>query len=239
MGSMWIGVLYALAAASAGTVAGSWAPWPWAWPLVMTAAIYPLFALGVRSGALGRTVSLMLVWAVGASMTMLLMVRAAGLEIGASVINGPAYAAEMMHWVETGVGAEGSPSLFLPVHARHYAAFLIGSTLTGGFAGLYFGTILLNYMNVYVATLAAHAEVPALAYAIGWPVWAVVRVVGYVAAGTALAHLGYTRVLKRGEWNGAAFRRWMLVSIALVLLDVVLKASLAETWRGFLGRAMG
>jgi hypothetical protein len=239
MGSHWAGVAYALAAASAGTIVGSLAPWPWVWPLLMTLAIYPLFVAGVRAGQLGRTVGFMLLWALAASITMLLVIRARGPEVAQQVINGPAYAAEMLRWIDTGVGAEGSPSRFLPVHATHYGAFVIGSAATGGFAGLYLGTILLNYMNVYVATLAASAETPALAYAIGWPIWAIVRVVGYVAAGTALAHLGYTRFLRRGRWNAALFRRWMIVSVVLVLADVALKAGLAETWRGFLSRALG
>lgn len=237
--SIWTGIAYALAAASAGVILGSFAPWRWLWPLVMTVLVFPLFIAGVREAALGRTVALMMLWAVAASVTMLVLLRARGLGVAEGVIRGPEYAQEMITWVETGVGAEGSPAQFIPIHVRHYGAFLLGSVLTCGFAGLYLGTILLNYMNVYVGTLAASAETPSLAYTVGWPVWAVVRVVGFVAAGTALAHLGVTRVLGRGRFCRQAFTRWMAISIVLVLLDAVLKAGLAETWRGMLRRALG
>jgi len=85
-------------------------------------------------------------------------------------------------------------------------------------------------------TLAGRAPDRRAAYLIGWPIWAIVRVVGFMATGTALAHLFYGKIWRRGTWNGIAFRRWILVGVGLVILDAVLKATLAETWRGFLSR---
>ena len=84
------------------------------------------------------------------------------------------------------------------------------------------------------AMVAAGGAFTAGAFAIGWPIWAVVRVIGFMAAGTALGHLFYARILRRVPFAGPAFRRWMIISVSLVLLDVLLKATLAETWRGFL-----
>jgi len=227
--------LLAAFAGVVGTTIGALQPSAWLWPVLATLLVYPIFVRGVVRGRLGMTVGLMLVWALASSVTFWVVEANVGTELGARVIRGPAYADEMLHWVETGEGPEGSPRLFLPLHARHYAGFLVASAATGSFAGLAFGVVLLNYMNFYVASLA-QASGHLGAYLIGWPVWAVVRVVGFVAGGTALGHFFLTRLLRRGTWSAAGFRRWMLVSVGLVLLDVLLKATLAEPWRGLLGR---
>lgn len=236
--NVWLLPLYTIAAASAGTILGSLMPSPWLWPLVTTLLIYPLFATGVRRGQVGETVGWMLLWAFTVSVVTFALVAVRGPGVGESIIRGPSYAREMMHWVGTGEGAEGSPSLFLPIHARHYGAFVLTSVLSGGFIGLYFGTILLNYMNFYVSTLATVADHTALAYVFGWPVWATVRVVGYVAGGAALAHFFYARMLRQGKYDVRSFRRWIRISLALVVLDVLLKATLAEPWRGLLQKLL-
>ena len=231
----WLPMACAVGAGIVGTALGALTDSRFLWPLVMTLLIYPLFYHGVRSGRLGATVGWMMVWAFTASVVGCVIFATRGLGLGQHVIQGPAYAEEMLHWVRTGEGPEGSPALYLPLHARHYAAFLVASAVTGSFAGLYFGTLLLNYMNFYVASLAAATTgAPALAWLLGWPIWAIIRVVGFVAGGTALGHLFVTRILRRGIWKPQAFRRWMLVSLALVVLDVLLKAVLAEAWRQML-----
>ncbi len=228
-------VAIAIGAGVAGTLVAALVSNAWLWPVLVATAVYPLFYAGVRDGRLGATVARMCVWALSVTATFWLVCAWRGLEaIGPDVIRGPAYADEMLHWVATGEGAEGSPAQFLPLHARHFGGFVIASALTGGAAGLVFGSILLDYMNFYVASLAAASTTPALAYLIGWPVWAIVRVIGFIAAGTAIAHLFVTRVLRRGTWDARGFRRWMLVSVALVLADVVLKWTLAEPWRHLL-----
>ena len=184
---------------------------------------------------MGRAVGLALVWAVAVTLGTWISISWVGLDdIGPRVVRGPEYASEMLTWVETGVGEEGSPSEFLPVHARHYALVLLASLLTGGFVGLGFGTVLLNYMNFYVASLADASS--AGAYAIGWPVWAVVRVVGFVAGASALTHVFYARILRAVPLRAAIVQRWLAISVALVVADVVLKTLLAETWRGWLIR---
>lgn len=234
--SPWIPFLAAAAAGSAGTLLGSLQPWPWLWPVVVTALVYPIFYTGVVRGRLGRTVGVMLVWAIAATWTFWTIAAIGGTEpLADRVIQGPAYAAEMLHWKETGIGAEGSPRQFLPLHARHFSLFCVASVITGGAAGLAFGVVLLDYMNFYVAELARSTDNVG-AFLIGWPVWAVVRVVGFMSAGTALAHLFFGRIWIRGSWDPMAFRRWMLVGVGLVVLDALLKSTLAETWRGFLSR---
>lgn len=231
----------ALSAALAGAVAtlvGAFLPAPWL-PLLAGGAVYPLFVKEIMAVRLGRASMLALVWAIACTVTMWGLVAARGTDaIGPHVLRGPSYAEEMLTWIRTGIGAESSPSLFLPVHARHFAAFVVGSIVSGGFVGLCFGALLLNYMNFYVASFAAAAAAPIGAYAMGWPIWAVVRVVGFVLAGAALTHLFYAKLLRRGRFSSAAFRRYFGASLALVVLDVVLKTLLAEPWRKLLTRVL-
>jgi hypothetical protein len=230
---------FAAIAGCVSTFIGSFAPAPFLWPLVSGIGIYPLFAREVIDRRLGRATLLACVWALASTLAMWVLIEARGLElIGSRVIHGPEYAAQTLEWIRTGQGEEGSPARFLPVHARHFATFVVACVLTGGLAGICFGALLLNYMNVYVATLAASAPAALPAYLLGWPLWAVVRVVGFIFGGAALAHLSYTKVFRRGTFSAPLFRRFMGASVALVVLDVVLKTLLAEPWRRVLVRIL-
>jgi hypothetical protein len=146
----------------------------------------------------------------------------------------------MLTWVRTGAGPEGSPRLFLPVHVRHYLGFCALSLLTVGYAGLALGTVLLNYMNYYVAELIRVSTEPVGSAAFGWPVWAVLRVVGFTASGTAMAALGlagWRRARGWGRRSGLLFPgRLLALGFGLVVADAALKAFLAPAWRRLLLR---
>jgi hypothetical protein len=118
--------------------------------------------------------------------------------------------------------------------------FCVLSVLSVGFLGLVLGTLLLNYMNFYVAELVRMSVEPGWALAFGWPVWAVLRVLGFVASGTALAALGLAGWRRlRGGLEGPRFpARVMLVGFALVVADAILKALLAPGWRSILIRSL-
>jgi hypothetical protein len=225
---------YAVVAAVIGVTIGSRAPTVWLWPLVVVLAVYPVYASGVRSGKLGATFAWVVLWAAVLSVGTIVIMHPRVPEIGERILRGPAYAEEMLVWVRTGEGPEGDPRLYLPVHAGHFGAFALASALTGGFLGLGFGAVLLNYMNYYVAVLATEAANPTVAFAFGWPIWAILRVLGYIAVGVALGNLFFARILRRGVWDGPAFRRWMAIGVGLVVTDAVLKWLLAEPWRRLL-----
>ncbi len=242
--------LYLAAGSVASTVVGFLLGWAWLFPILGAAVPYPLFIRRVAAARYRAAVGWVLLWALFQSLAvgggvLLFPGRAA-----VTVHRGPSYAQEMIHWVRTGEGEEGSPRLYLPIHLRHYLGFCALSVLTAGAASLALGTWLLNYMNYYVASLVLVSADRATAALLGWPVWAEIRVVGYVITGAALAALGLS-IFRR--WTGrtrpprtetdreARLRfpvRVFLLGLGLVVLDAVLKAVLAPVWQPVLLRAL-
>lgn len=222
------------------TVAGFAAGIPWLLPVLGAAAPYPLYLKSVRHRDYRGAVGWVLLWALLQSGVMMLAVTIAPERAGEVVLTGSDYAAEMLHWIRTGDGAEGSPALFLPIHLRHLAGFLVLCFFSAGALGIVLGTFLLNYMNFYVATLIEASATPGLAMAFGWPVWAVLRVAGFVVAGAAVTRLALTLLDRfRGGKKPVEFpRRVFLIGLALVLADIVLKATLAPAWRTVLLRGL-
>jgi hypothetical protein len=217
------------------TAAGFGAGLPWLLPVLGALVPYPVFLRELRAGRPGAACRAVLLWALLQSLVLGGAVRLAPDRAAGVVHRGPAYAAEMIHWIETGEGPEGSPRLYLPVHLRHYAAFCALSFLTAGAASLVLGTWLLNYMNYYVVVMAGAAAAPAPALALGWPPWAVLRVVGFVATGAALA--GFALAWLNARRGGPALphpRALLAVGIGFVVADAVLKWLLAPAWRTWL-----
>lgn len=206
----------------------------WLLPLLGALVAYPFWAFELARGRPRRAVGLMLWWALFLSLATALATVALPERAAQVVWEGPEYAAEMMGWIRTGEGPEGDPSLFLPQHALHFAVFNVACLVSAGFAGLYMGAALLNYMNFYVAILALEATRPALAAALGWPPWAVIRVVGFILASVPLSS---ALLFRLRSWSKSAnYRYWKyyLWGALLVVLDVALKAVLAPHWRDWL-----
>lgn len=163
----------------------------WLFPILGSLVPLIVFLPLVKEGRPARAAAWVLLWAVFQSIALGVAVQLAPDRAAEVVLRGPAYAEEMLHWIRTGEGPEGSPRLFLPIHLRHYLAFCVLSVLSVGTLGLVLGTVLLNYMNFYVAQLVRESSQPVLALGFGWPVWAVIRVAGFVVTGAATARIGW------------------------------------------------
>jgi len=103
--------------------------------------------------------------------------------------------------------------------------------------GLAFGALLLNYMNFYVGSLSLHAHHPFLVFLFGWPIWSLLRVVGFVLCGVALSEPLLSQLF-RYRLGGARCSRIFLWGLAFIILDILLKASLASFWREILRGAV-
>ena len=235
--SPWIFLpLGALASTAIGVAIGN----PWLFPVLGAMVPIPFFVRDIRRGGPGKATAWVLYWCIFQSVALGVAVALWPERTARTVWRGPEYAQEMLLYIRTGVGAEGSPRLFLPMHARHYVLLCFISLLTLGAGGLVLGTVLLNYMNFYVATLVRSAADPMLAALVGWPVWAMLRVVGYTATGAAMADLSWRLWCK---WRGRPVRRplpirlWLL-GLGFALFDVGLKALAAGAWRAILDRAL-
>jgi hypothetical protein len=213
---------------------------PSRWPLLVLPplVLFPRYARDVAAGRLGDAARAALLWAALLSALTLATTCVAPDRMAVRVFHGPAYRDEMLAWIRTGEGKEGDIARFLPEHIAHLALLLAASFATGGAAGLLLGTFLLNYMNFYVASLILESARPAFSAVIGWPIWSVVRVVGFVLAATAVAAPAHHRFRGAGSLL-ARSRRLLGAGLALAGLDILLKYALASHWRLLLKFGLG
>ncbi|NES86841.1 MAG: hypothetical protein F6K10_38940 [Moorea sp. SIO2B7] len=205
-------------------------------PILGAAVIYPIFVLLVGRCQYNSAFGWVLFWALLQSIVVGLGTILAPARASEVFLNGSAYTEEMLNWIRTGEGAEGSLSLFLPIHLRQYAVFSFLSLVTFGSAALLLGTYLLNYMNFYVANLIKVSVNPWLAACLAWYTWSLLRVVGFIATGIALTTLGFHLVDKvRGKLPIDFFpKRYFLIGISFLLTDIIVKAILTPIWQKFL-----
>jgi hypothetical protein len=224
----------ALVAATVASYAVGWAlNSPPVVPLLNVLASYPFMVAALRRGDVRLAIIRMLVWALTLGACATLLAYARPWDAGTLFVNGARYRTEMFAWVMTGKGAEGSPSLFIPLHLRDTAIFVVVTLISGGLAGMAMGAALMNYMGTYVGSLAAASAHPLAAAVLGWHPWAVIRVVSFVAIGVVLSAPLLSRVFKFREHTSE--RRRVLVWAACGLVaDVAMKTLLAAWWRSLL-----
>ncbi|MCX7918176.1 MAG: hypothetical protein N3A72_00940 [bacterium] len=205
-------------------------PGKWFLPLLNTLGIYPLYVYNLKEQRYTRGFIQMLLWAGVMSITVILLTYYFNPTIHAKILRGEAYRNEMFSWIRTGVGEESSPSQFIPKQLMHFILFSLLTILTGGFAALFFGAVLLNYMNFYVGSLFLHTTNPFLTILFSWQPWAIVRVVGYIATAIGLSELFYSYVLNRQQ-RIEIIKKYCIWGVGLISLDLLLKTLLAPTWQ--------
>jgi hypothetical protein len=203
---------------------------PWLLPLLNAAPAYVAMASRLKRGDRRGAALAMLAWALTLAVVGVTAFSLWPTAPDALVLHGPAYRDEMLHWIRTGEGREGSPRLFLPQHLLHLAAFVALSLATASTVSLVMGAALMNYMSFYVASLG-RAGIPAWAMvSLGWHPWALCRVAAFCLLGVALAEPLLSRVLRYPYSGLAASRPLFLLAAAGLVVDVILKAALAPTW---------
>ena len=226
-------ILITLAATVPAFLVGFYAAYihPILLPLIPTIALYPAYYLLVSKNRLKEAVVLVVAWALLLTFLMAGFTVMYGEGIAPLVIKGESYKEEMFHWIKTGEGPEGDPRLFIVPKIREIIVFSVAAFVTAGFVALLMGAILLNYMNYYVGSLILHALPGAeLQVALlSWPIYAILRVPGYVCLGVALSRLAINLIrewrLKFGE-----VRKLLYVALVLIVLDFILKGTVANTF---------
>ncbi len=204
---------------------------PWILPTVMTLSIYPIYALDLKMKASWKAVAHVLIWAFASSVVVVVYTYLFPGDAGAKIVHGKEYLEEMIHWIYTGQGAEGDPNLFLKPKVIELVVFVVLTTLTGGIAGLFLGSYLLNYMNFYVgslSTMVVGSRLPLL-LVFSWPIYAILRVIGYVNLGVyfsvpLLRLIGVTNLKERDV------REHLVMGLILVVFDFLLKATVANAF---------
>jgi hypothetical protein len=233
------GVPPLIVAATFGSYALGWIVGvPFLVPILNTAASFPFMVAALRRGDLRDAVARMLLWALTMAVAATLLSYARPARTDALFLRGESYRAEMFAWVMSGRGAESSPRMFVPQHARDAALFSTFAVLTGGLLAMPMGAALMNYMGHYVGALAAASRRPALTMALGWHPWAVVRVISFVILGVLLSMPVLSKLAGfRPDWRAA--RPLFAIAIAGLAVDVVMKALLAPAWQRLLLRVVG
>jgi hypothetical protein len=200
-------------------------------PGLATLAIYPVFARFVGEGRRAAAILAAVLWAISLSASLITHTARDPQTAGAGVLLGPGYRDEMFDYVASGEGRESDHARFVPQHLLHAGIFAVVTLLSGGVLGLVMGAVLVGYMSYYVGALAAGPH-PLTAGLLGWPPWAIVRVVAFILLGAVLSRPLLVRLRGRPERLLAepADRRLLGIALALLLLDILLKATFAPAW---------
>ncbi len=204
----------------------------WILPLLNTAPAYVVMVRRLRRGRRGGAVVAVLAWAAVLALTGTLTFALWPTPVDDRVLNGPAYRDEMLRWIRTGEGREGSLRLFLPQHLGHLAAFVVLSLATASTVSILMGAVLMNFMSFYVASLF-RAGVPALwVTLLGWPPWALCRVAAFCTLGAVLAEPLLARLFPYPR--SGSIQPYLTGAAAGILADWTLKALLAPLWGAWL-----
>jgi len=216
-------------AATGSLIAGFWIGVPWLLPVLNAAPAHLVMSWCLLRGARRKAVGLMLWWAfwMGAVATFLIAADPWG-NASEVVIHGAAYAQEMQRWVATGVGCESTPSCFIPQQLFHAAVFSALALATASIAALTMGSILMNYMSFYVASISSASAQPFLTAILGWHPWSLIRIASFVVLGVILAEPLLAKLSRRPPLPGRM--AWILGAIGGLVADIVIKTLLAPWW---------
>jgi hypothetical protein len=208
-------------------------------PLVAPLTLYFAFRERVRAGRHGGAWSLGVAWAALLSLGFILQVFLAP-DLAATTLRGEPYRQEMFHWIATGEGSEGEWRRFLPTHLSHFTLFVVLCWVSGGYLGLVLGAVLMGYMSYFVGSYAAAAGAPLLGSLVAWVPWSVIRVLAFILVGCLFAR----PLLVRRIWPFERRElRLLLLGLAGILADILLKALAADTYgvflRGLAGGGVG
>lgn len=202
-------------------------------PIINALLIYPVYLLYITRKRYKTAVAMVIFWAVILSAFTILYTYQEPSVAKKIIIRGGTYTEEMWEWLETGKGIEGDITRFFPQHIIHLSLFIMLTLATGGFGGLVSGSILLNYMNYYVGCLALTSTNPGVISLIGWPIWAEIRVVGYIILSIFFATPLIFKISNK-RWKYNRFSNYLYSGLALIIADIILKYLLAPIWRGFI-----
>lgn len=204
-------------------------------PFFNAAGAWWLMLRELRQGRTGRAIAVMLVWALTMAVVSTGMAASgwSRTEEGTNMFVRSSYRDEMIQWVRTGVGAESTPSVFIPRHLGYAALFAATSFATGGVFSMPMGAALMNQMGEYVGSMTAQSKSPLASAILGWHPWAVIRIIGFVIIGVVLSGVLLSRLLNF-HFDLAAERHWLTTGVALLVIDIVLKWLLAPAWAGIL-----
>jgi hypothetical protein len=207
-------------------------------PFFNVAAAFPFMVSSLRRGRVGEAIWRMLVWAAALAVCATIFSYVDTAAAGRLFLRGEIYRREMFDYLVTGHGREGDPRAFIPMHLLHAGVFSALAFATGASLGMVLGAVLMNYMAYYVGALGAASAHPWQAMLLAWVPWALIRVMSFVTLGVVLGGPLLSRLL-HFRFRIAEQRRWIALAAAGLALDILLKWTLAATWREMIRGAAG
>ena len=210
-------------------------------PLLSAAVLIPMFLWALRQGRPRRAVALALFWVVVQSLSVIVASLLFSDSAAQAVQGGLEYRTDWLAWIEGGPPVQMAPALDYGRQAIDLALYALAMALSGGVGGLVLLTVALDRFNFTVASLLAGAQTPVLLAVAAWPLWMIVRLVGYLLVGAVLAEPVANLDLRPAylaAWLQAR-KRLLLAGLGIILLGVILQALLSPLYQMILQKAVG
>lgn len=191
-------------------------------PIINISLAYPVMIYLVLKGRRKEAVYLMLLWALSMIIFGTIVFSIFPERAENTVINGKSYKEEMFEWIKTGAGRESNPKSFIPQHLIHVGVFVILSLISASFLSIIMGSIMVNYMNFYVAQLIIHSKNKAIPIILGWHFWSLIRVFSFVILGVLLSE-PLLSFLKKEEPQIGKEKFLLFLTLSGLMLDIILK----------------
>jgi hypothetical protein len=209
-------------------------------PLLSAAVLIPMFIWALRQGRPRKAITLALFWVVVQSISVVVASLLFPESAWQAVQGGLEYRTAWLQWIEGGPPVSMAPALDYLRQIIGLAVYAIAMAATGGVAGLLLLALTLDRFNYTAVTLLASASNPALLALAAWPLWMIVRLVGFVIVGAVLAEPMANLDLRPVYLSGWLRRRWrlLLAGLGVILLGVVLQVLLAPLYQTVLQNAL-
>lgn len=210
-------------------------------PLLSAAVLIPMFLWALRQGRPRKAVALALFWVVVQSLSVIAASLLFADTAAFAVHGGLEYRTAWLAWSEGGPPVQMAPALDYGRQVVDLALYAVAMALTGGVGGILLLTVALDRFNFTVASLLAGAQNPVLLAIAAWPLWMIVRLVGYLVVGAVLAEPVANMDLRPAylaAWLQAR-KRLLLAGLGAILLGIVLQALLTPLYQTILQNAIG
>jgi hypothetical protein len=209
-------------------------------PLLSAAVLIPMFLWALRQGRPRRAIALALFWVAVQSASVIVASLLFQDSAWRAVQGGLEYRTAWLQWISGGPLVSMAPALNYARQGIDLVIYALAMALTGGVAGLLLLTLALDRLNFTVASLMAAAPQPALLVVAAWPLWMIVRLVGYIIVGAVLAEPiagldlrpAYLAIWLRARW------RLLLLGLGVILLGVALQLLLSPLYKTIMQRAI-
>ena len=208
----------------------------WLLPVLNTLPVYIVLVHRLRKGERGGAVRTAIWWAGALAIAGTACLAVWPGETGALILGGPDYQEQMLEWIRTGRGTEGSVSLFLPRQLLQLAVFAALSLATAGALSIVMGAAMLNYMSFFVAGLFK-SGVPLWGVALlGWQPWTISRMAAFCTLGVVLAEPLIFRLFPSARESLKVVGRmpYYVAGLSGIAAGWVLQAALAPLWARWL-----